>query len=977
MVNGFLDLVIRGKKEEVEGVVNKFISENKEEFSVSTDKLITSVSNDIAEAALQMNGAWSKSLDEIKNEYPELKIKGNIIYRHDYAEFYSRSGSSEIVYIDKYNPYGDGIEIQEYEWWDKHDFFETDVNEDGTLCIKKFYRWDKEVIIPEEINGIKVTAIGDKAFYRNIKIEKLHISDNIQIIGKSVFSGCKNLVIYCSIDSPVKPIAEKAKVMVVTGNEDDSTLDIKKLYNYQVKGNTVTILQYKGEEVDVVVPEIIEGKAVVEIGKGAFSRVKGRWDISELLLNTVKLPETMEVIAEKAFYATELKNVNLPSKLKKIGDNAFANTQIDTIVIPESVTEVGEYFVGHICKKIVINSSNIDLKDNWFGDVKEIEINDDNKQFCINNNILYSQDKRIIWKGWNLSGTVTIDEYVKEIKSKAFNNNNIRCIDIKNQNVKICADSFAGNIISKIILKGDKDYEILIPQYVSNFFEQSSKKIKEKYEDYKLRDMWKRDWYRNIQDNIFSSVGMSCININVLDNNYAKAGIYGKIQIAYMRILSGYRLSDELFKKYKAYLKKNINCAMQMFVDANRIDAVKCISDLQLLNKDNIDECLIMCDKTNTEIKSYLMSYKSENVKGKSRTEKLKEALDEKPMTLSQYKKIWTLKEEDGKYIINGYKGTNKDIVIPAEICGKLVYKIGDEAFSPSHHKSQAMFYNSIESVVVSDGIKEIGDYAFSDCENMENIILPDSISVIGMQSFYETALTEVTLPVELNTLGAGAFSGCKKLNKVTYRARNLKKTNGSYPPFADCNVKELVIASNVKSAHESIFSWVGSEIIKVTILDGVKTIASNIFSKLVNITEIRFPASVNNIEEGIFHHLKKIKKIEFEEGNGTYEIKDGAIFNKTRKAMVHYMGTNSKFVIPEGTTRIGKNAFCGNCVLKEVIIPLSVVQISDFAFYNCSNLDTITLPETLVELGKCAFSNCEKLGEIEMPKLVEKIGEC
>ena len=71
------------------------------------------------------------------------------------------------------------------------------------------------------------------------------------------------------------------------------------------------------------------------------------------------------------------------------------------------------------------------------------------KTLATNRTWFYSRSRKELWNKGATSGHF---QYVKEIKSKAFNNNNIRCIDIKNQNVKICADSFAGNIISKIIL---------------------------------------------------------------------------------------------------------------------------------------------------------------------------------------------------------------------------------------------------------------------------------------------------------------------------------------------------------------------------------------------------------------------------------------------------------------------------------------------------------------------------------------------
>ena len=47
-----------------------------------------------------------------------------------------------------------------------------------------------------------------------------------------------------------------------------------------------------------------------------------------------------------------------------------------------------------------------------------------------------------------------------------------------------------------------------------------------------------------------------------------------------------------------------------------------------------------------------------------------------------------------------------------------------------------AAYLGSIQSVIVEDGVKNIGDYAFNDCTALTSITLPDSIIRIGNQAF-------------------------------------------------------------------------------------------------------------------------------------------------------------------------------------------------------------------------------------------------
>lgn len=86
------------------------------------------------------------------------------------------------------------------------------------------------------------------------------------------------------------------------------------------------VTDYTGSEKRVLIGENYNGKAVKEIGDGAFS--------SQIYMRYVNLPSTIETIGEKAFFACmALKNINIPEKTSKIGKKAFAEctaiTQID------------------------------------------------------------------------------------------------------------------------------------------------------------------------------------------------------------------------------------------------------------------------------------------------------------------------------------------------------------------------------------------------------------------------------------------------------------------------------------------------------------------------------------------------------------------------------------------------------------------------------------------------------------------------
>lgn len=75
---------------------------------------------------------------------------------------------------------------------------------------------------------------------------------------------------------------------------------------------------------------------------------------------------------------------------------------------------------------------------------------------------------------------------------------------------------------------------------------------------------------------------------------------------------------------------------------------------------------------------------------------------------------------------------------------------------------------NDISSVVVSEGVTSVGDYLFGNCQNMEKISLPTTLTSIGHAAFMQGdgyvntiyGLTEITIPSGVTSIGGSAFWG-------------------------------------------------------------------------------------------------------------------------------------------------------------------------------------------------------------------------
>ena len=92
-----------------------------------------------------------------------------------------------------------------------------------------------------------------------------------------------------------------------------------------------------------------------------------------------------------------------------------------------------------------------------------------------------------------------------------------------------------------------------------------------------------------------------------------------------------------------------------------------------------------------------------------------------------------------------------------------------------------AALRSSILHSIINEGVTEIGDCAFSSCENMTSVSLPNTLQRIGWVAFECCfALTEVIIPASVNSIADNAFIYCNSLKRFVVSKDNPTYTDGN-----------------------------------------------------------------------------------------------------------------------------------------------------------------------------------------------------
>lgn len=229
----------------------------------------------------------------------------------------------------------------------------------------------------------------------------------------------------------------------------------------------------------------------------------------------------------------------------------------------------------------------------------------------------------------------------------------------------------------------------------------------------------------------------------------------------------------------------------------------------------------------------------------------------------------------------------------------------------------ESVYVNGLRKLILPEGIKSIGDFAFSYCIHLESI----------------------NLPTTLGSLGIYCFSDC-----ISLRTSPLQLPQGmaDVPPMCFLNCESLdsvILPTTVRHIGEGAFYR--AKVSRINFPEGLRSIGNCAFYAS-NLLEVWLPTSCQDFAGthhfALNHELKKIN-------------------------------------IPLGVKSV-PNCFVFNCIeLKEIEIPASIEIIGDDAISCCFELLELNLPEGLTRIGSSGLWYCKSIKKLVLPSSLTYLG--
>ncbi|MBQ8356804.1 MAG: leucine-rich repeat protein [Clostridia bacterium] len=734
-----------------------------------------------------------------------------------------------------------------------------------------------------------VTVIGDSAFARCSSLSGIVIPEGVTDIGRNAFEACENLInvtIPSSVVNMGTGVFSNCKKLTGVTISNGATNIGQNAFEGCVKLTTVTI-----------------PASVTTIGDSAFSRCAA--------LKSITIPEGVTSIASNMFAnCTGLTSVTIPAGVTSIGEAAFSGcTGLTSITIPANVVSIG-YGAFSGCKaltEINYNATALEAMSGYHRTFDEAGKGGEGITVYIGANVTVIPANLFVGVSNIVSVVFAQDSVCESIGDSAFYNcTNLANMTIPASVVSIGEQAFRGCVGLTEVTIGDGVTDI-----GSQAFSGCSN----------LASVTIGRSVRSLGENAFHScVGLTQINFNATAMSDLRGNFFHDAGRDVTGITVCIGANVTVIPSYLFY-----NASYLTSVTFEQGSHCTGIGDLAF------NGCTQLASIT---LPDSVTTIGASAFNGCARLASI------------------TIPELVTQIGENAFLGCTGLIEINFNATAMLHLTSGTPVFGKAGSLSSGI------TVKIGANVTQIPAYLFypglyDDAPKITSVAFAQGskCTCIGAYAFYASAaLSSVTIPATVTSIGSRAFADCAGLTEINFYATALDDLLSGEQPFRlgstdTQNPITLNIGANVTKIPAYLF-YENYNIGTVVFEQGsvCVSIGAYAFGRCTALSAITLPETVTQIGERAFQSCTSLQS----------------------------------FVIPSRVASIGAGAFSYSS-LTGVTIPDSVTTIGAYAFSGCASMQSVTIGKGVVSIGTQAFYDCTGLTEIHfnataMPDLSEQL---
>ena len=310
----------------------------------------------------------------------------------------------------------------------------------------------------------------------------------------------------------------------------------------------------------------------------------------------------------------------------------------------------------------------------------------------------------------------------------------------------------------------------------------------------------------------------------------------------------------------------------------------------------------------------------------------------------SKYVVTFELNSDGKGYTVAGLKKnatiTNGVLIIPGSYKNLPVTEIKATAFRPEYDYGTE---HKIKKVIIEEGVLQINGGAFENCDNIEEVWLPKSLTRICYYAFANCEkLKEIVIPAKVVYLESHTFNYCTSLKKVTILG-DINTSEAAGTAFEGClNIEEWY-------GTPCTFRFFDKTNLKKATM---KTLGSNsyfvdrgVLYGANSLVELSIPQIGDSASDGY---------------DGSTEYFLGKIFWSQAKSNSIVPASLKKVTVETGS--LPATAFSDCSHIEEIILLGDIYIIEAKAFYNCASLVKLNVPSKVALVAADAFTGADKL---------------